>query len=217
MIVAFVCHLSTKRDIWWTRASSRPCSKWWALQKRWRILWFHDHRKGLSITQTRSYTEPSAQTVCTLVLCSECLKPRVVYSRQKPTILEEHALQCTGNTLKGLEVDKLSSDPPSVQTLMDCIFVWENPSCDDGMRSRIWGGYPMCQHCRQSGHLPLYQRKRKIFHLLLLIFVVCVFLVLMYALLSCISHSCNLSRMRTAIQSGIGRQKFGRNNEEYRP
>jgi hypothetical protein len=37
---------------------------------------------------------PSAQTARILRLCSECLKPHVVYSRQKLKIHEEYALEC---------------------------------------------------------------------------------------------------------------------------
>ena len=69
---------------------------------------------------------PSAQTARLLVMCSECLKPRVIYSKQKLTIWEEHALERTldnilftcGSSLTGLEIEKLRSDPPSVQTVL---------------------------------------------------------------------------------------------------
>jgi hypothetical protein len=74
---------------------------------------------------------PSAQTARILVLCSECLKSRVAYSRQKLKIHEEYALKRTfdcilftcGSTLRGLEVNKLPSDPPSIQTLTERVFV----------------------------------------------------------------------------------------------
>ena len=76
----------------------------------------------------------SAQTACTWLLCSECLKPSIVYSRQKLKIHEEHALEHTfdcilftcGSTLRGLEVNKLLSDPPSIHTLRACLLekIW---------------------------------------------------------------------------------------------
>ena len=60
---------------------------------------------SLKTTGKRSHGmpfSPSAQTARTLVLCSECLKPRVVYSRQRLTIFEDHALQRTFDTFCSL-------------------------------------------------------------------------------------------------------------------
>ena len=64
---------------------------------------------------------PSAQTARLLVLCTECLKPRVLYSKLKLVISEEQAVErslegilyCCGSTLKGLQVQTLPTDRTS--------------------------------------------------------------------------------------------------------
>ena len=102
---------------------------------------------------------PSAQTARLLVMCSECLKPRVIYSKQKLTIWEEHALERTldnilftcGSSLTGLEIEKLRSDPPSVQTVLGRVFVRENLSCDDCIEIPYYSSEKfqdnICIHC----------------------------------------------------------------------
>lgn len=134
---------------------------------------------------------PSAQTARKLVLCSECLKPRVVYSRLKLKIDEEYALERTlagvlftcGSSLKELEVEHIPSDPLYVQTLMERAFVRENLTCDEPVEvsyyssekfqdlcihcacvaDAVEGAYPICQYCKDNGKLLVLKRKRKLF------------------------------------------------------
>ncbi len=81
---------------------------------------------------------PNAQTARELILCSECLKPRVIYSQRKLSIFDESVLSRTieglfyscGSVLQGLEVEVRSGEDPSVLTLFDRVFVRENLTCD---------------------------------------------------------------------------------------
>ena len=81
---------------------------------------------------------PNAQTARELIFCSECLKPRVIYSQRKLTVLEEGVLLRTieglfyscDSVLKGLEVEVRPGEDPSVRTLFDRVFVRENLSYD---------------------------------------------------------------------------------------
>ena len=101
---------------------------------------------------------PSAQTARRLVLCSNCLKPRVVYSKLKLKIEEENAFERTldgvlftcGSSLQGLEVERKAGDPPYVQTSMQRVFVRENLSCDEPVEIPYYSSEKfedLCIHC----------------------------------------------------------------------
>ena len=134
---------------------------------------------------------PSAQTARLLVLCTECLKPRVLYSKQKLIFNEEEAVQRSiesilyscGSTLKGLQVQRLPTDQISFEDLFDRVFVRENISCDDCIEIPYYSSYKFediciycaCQvqsvdlvngqypHCKDCKELkpPVLKRKRK--------------------------------------------------------
>ena len=132
---------------------------------------------------------PNAQTARDLVLCSECLKPRVVYSQRKLSIVEEIVfsrsvegiLYSCGSVLQGVEVELRPGENVSVMTLFDRLFVRENLLCSDAIevpfysserfgkvcsscgcseKSSREGEYPLCEGCRNNGCSPLVKRKR---------------------------------------------------------
>ena len=81
----------------------------------------------------------NSHTARVLILCSECLRPRVVYSQRKLSVLEETVFSSTtvdllytcGNTLKGVEVEIRRDEPLSVLTLFERVFVRANLTCDE--------------------------------------------------------------------------------------
>lgn len=134
---------------------------------------------------------PNAQTARELILCSECLKPRVIYSQRKLSIFDESVLSRTieglfyscGSVLQGLEVEVRSGEDPSVLTLFDRVFVRENLTCDKPIEVPYYsserfelictscgctsgaqeGQYPLCGYCKGKGNQPIMKRKHKIF------------------------------------------------------
>ena len=82
---------------------------------------------------------PNAQTARELILCSECLRPRVIYAQRKLSHYDECALSRSieeilytcGSSLQGLDVEARSGEPPSVLTLFDRVFVRANLTCED--------------------------------------------------------------------------------------
>ena len=125
----------------------------------------------------------SVQTARTLVLCSECLKPQVEYSRKKLKIW--HCVRRTcfevqiwwlftcGSSLSGLEVNKIPIYPSSIQSRMEHVFVRESlhvKKCGNFLLLLLWklistftvpvqpdiieGGYHICQYFQRSGRLP---------------------------------------------------------------
>ena len=134
---------------------------------------------------------PNAQTARELVCCTECLKPRVIYSQKKLTLAEstvlfrslEGLLYSCGSTLKGIEVECRDGEDSSLSTLFERLFVRQNLSCDDPVEvpyyssdrfedvcahcgctcaESVSGQYPLCSHCRHEGKHPVLKRKRKI-------------------------------------------------------
>ena len=71
----------------------------------------------------------NAQAARELILCSECLKPRVIFSQRKLSILDvlsrtiEGLFYSCGSVLQGLEVEVRPGEDPSVLTLFDRVFV----------------------------------------------------------------------------------------------
>ena len=70
-------------------------------------------------------------------MCTECLKPRVLYAQRKLThhdeaVLDrvsENYLYSCGSTLAGLECE-IENDHPSVRDLFNRVYVRENLACD---------------------------------------------------------------------------------------
>ena len=133
---------------------------------------------------------PNAQTARELVCCTECLKPRVIYSQRKLTFAEtsvlfrslESLLYSCGSTLKGVEVECRDGEDLSLLTLFERLFVRQNLSCDDPVEVPYYssdrfedicahcgcvcaesesGQYPLCSHCKHEGKHPVLKRKRK--------------------------------------------------------
>ena len=77
---------------------------------------------------------PNARTARMLIMCSECLRPRVLYSKHKLTFCEEEAVQRSiqnllfscGSNLKGLQVEMLPTYTSSIVNLFEHVFVREN-------------------------------------------------------------------------------------------
>ena len=78
---------------------------------------------------------PNAQTARMLIMCSECLRPRVLYSKHKLTFCEEEAVQRSiqnllfscGSNLKGLQVEMLPTYTSSKFNLLNT-FLFEKTS-----------------------------------------------------------------------------------------
>lgn len=119
-------------------------------------------------------------------MCTECLKPRVIYSQRKLTSVESQVLLRTldgllfsgGSSLQGIYVD--SGEDISI---FDRVFVRSNLSCDDPVEIPYYlsekfalvcthcgcttleaaqGQYPLYGHCRSDGKRPVWKRKRKL-------------------------------------------------------
>ena len=144
-----------------------------------------DEKKGHGIPFS-----PNAQTARRLVLCSECLKPRVVYVQHKLSyhdepvldrVLDSYLYTC-GSSLDGLKEEIGSSDHPSVQDLFSRVYTRKNLTCEAPVEIPYYssqmflsvcthcacewtdteeGKYPICDYCKQQGHSPLLKRKRK--------------------------------------------------------
>ena len=117
------------------------------------------------------------------IMCSECLRPRVIYVQYKLIHAEEVALYRTkeglfytrGSTLKGVQVATQSRTQLSiVKDLFGKVYVQENITCNDQRFQSVCthcacvcdvdieGQYPLCAYCRQQGKLPIFKRKRKL-------------------------------------------------------
>ena len=101
---------------------------------------------------------PSSQTARSLIVCSECLRPRVLYSQRKLSIVETNALTRTvegflytcGATLCGLEVVQCPDDPPTISTLFQRVFVKGNLTCENPVEVPYYSceAFEMvCVHC----------------------------------------------------------------------
>lgn len=101
---------------------------------------------------------PSAQTARSLILCCECLRPRVVYFQRRLSYLETSAISWTiegflytcGTTLHGVEVQSRRDDPPTMSTLFQRVFVCENLTCEDPVEVPYYSceAFPMIGvHC----------------------------------------------------------------------
>ena len=126
-----------------------------------------------------------------LIMCSECLKPRVLYSKHKLTFDEEEAVQRSiqnllfscGSNLKELQVEMHPTYKNSMINLFERVFVRENITCDDYIEipyyssekfediciccackvsDLVEGQYPLCLECKQQGKSPILKRKRKL-------------------------------------------------------
>ena len=138
---------------------------------------------------------PSAQTAANvgeLILCSECLRPRVMYSQRKlghhdiDVLIRsiEDTLYVCGSRISDIEVILIPSDPPSTADVMKRVFVRANLSCRDDIEvpfyssecfasicshcacecdKHVKGQYPLCSDCASEGVRPLLKRKRKMF------------------------------------------------------
>ena len=134
---------------------------------------------------------PNAQTARRSVLCSECLKPRVIYAQHKLSHLDQSVLDrvfdsflySCGSSLSGLEEEIHSSDHHSVKNLFSRVYARENLTCEAPIEIPYYssemfvsvcthcgcawtgteeGRYPLCDYCKQQGHhSPLLKRKRK--------------------------------------------------------
>ena len=92
-------------------------------------------------------------------------------------------LYSCGSTLAGLECEIQQRDHPTVQDLFNRVYVRENLTCDMTIEIPYYssqnfvsvcahcgcqwtdsdeGKYPVCDYCKQQGHLPLLKRKRKL-------------------------------------------------------
>lgn len=78
---------------------------------------------------------PNAQTACAIILCSECLRPRVIYAQYKLSCAEEVALYRTiegllytcGSTFTGVQVETQSRmELPAVKDQFGKVYVREN-------------------------------------------------------------------------------------------
>ena len=135
---------------------------------------------------------PNAQTAREVILCSECLKPRVVYSQRKFSVWDEHALVRTvegifftcGSSLQGLEVEVQPGEDPSVATLFNRVFVRENLTCDMSIEVPYYsserfakictscgcttdaqeeGQYPLCGYCKAVEAGPSWRERENCF------------------------------------------------------
>lgn len=152
------------------------------------------HRPSLKKNASLSHGipfSPNAQTAREIILCCECLKPRVVYSQRKLSIWDERALVHTvegifftcGSSLQGLELEVQSGEDPSVATLFSQVFVRANLTCDMPVEVpyysseqfamictscgcntdvQVEGQYPLCGYCKGRGCKPILKRKRKL-------------------------------------------------------
>ena len=154
------------------------------------------HRPSLKDRSKQSHGmpfSPSGQTAANvgeLILCSECLRPRIMYSQHK---LKHHdnvvllrslepLLFVCGATLSDVEVITTPFDPPSTADLFSRVFVRANLCCRDELevpyyssecfgpvcshcacecQESVEGQYPLCMDCRADGVSPLLKRKRK--------------------------------------------------------
>ena len=132
---------------------------------------------------------PNAQTTRMLIMCSECLRPRVLYSKHKLTFCEEEAVQRSiqnllfscGSNFKGITSGNASYVYKF--NLFEHVFVRENITCDDCIEipyysserfediciycgckvsKLVEGHYPLCPVCKQQGKSPVLKRKRKL-------------------------------------------------------
>lgn len=138
---------------------------------------------------------PSGQTAANVgevIFCSECFRPRVMYSQRKlrhtdVTVLLrslENVLYVCGSKLNGVEVISTPLDPPSTADVFERVFVRANLSCRDDVEVPFYssecfalvcshcacecekseeGQYPLCSDCLNEHVQPLLKRKRKQF------------------------------------------------------
>ena len=135
---------------------------------------------------------PNSQTARAVIMCSECLRPRVIYSQYRLNYSEESVLSQSiegllytcGSSLQGLQVETHLMDPPTVKTLFKRVYVRKNLTCNDPIEVAYYsserfqlicthcacvcelvveGQYPICDFCRQQGLMPIFKRKRKSF------------------------------------------------------
>ena len=134
---------------------------------------------------------PNAQTARKLILCSECLKPRVIYAQHKLSYRDElfldrvfySYLYSCGSSFSGLEEDICGSDHSSVKELISRVHVHQNLTCEVPIEIPYYsslmfalvcthcgcewsnsedGKYPLCGYCKKQGLSPLLKRKRKL-------------------------------------------------------
>ena len=136
---------------------------------------------------------PSAQTcrnIAEVVLCSECLRPRVLYSQKKVDYeecvvvrrtLEQIPYTC-GSKLD-IEPIILRSDPSSAATVFTRVMVRLNLTCNNTVevpyyssecfeniyvhcacqtQCTIDGQYPIYNECKGDGKPPVFKQKRKL-------------------------------------------------------
>ena len=156
------------------------------------------HRPSLKDGSKQSHGmpfSPSGQTAANvgeLILCSECLRPRVMYSQRKLSHHDvrvlltsiEHVLYICGSKLCNVEVVLAPSDPSSAADVLSRVFVHANLCCRDDMEVLFYssecfallcshcackcdvcieGQYPLCADCASGGISPMLKRKRKRF------------------------------------------------------
>ena len=102
---------------------------------------------------------PNTQTARAIIMCSECLRPRVIYARYKLIHAEQVALYRTiegllytcGSTLKGVQVETQSRTELSVVNgLFEKIYVQENNTCSDPVEIPYYSSerfQPICTPC----------------------------------------------------------------------
>lgn len=154
------------------------------------------HRPSLKHGSKQSHGmpfNPSGQTaanVAEVILCSECLRPRVMYAQRKHHDVRvllrsiDHVLYVCGSKLCDVELVLMPSDPSSTTDVLQRVFVRENLCCPDDMEVPFYssecfapvcshcackcdvcveGQYPLCPDCANKGVSPMLKRKRKRF------------------------------------------------------
>ena len=135
---------------------------------------------------------PSAQTARGIVMCCECLRPRVLYAQHKLNYAELRAVSRTldellytcGSTLQGVTVDRQKDGPVETTALFERVFARATLTCEDPVEVPYSscemfplvcvhcacehdhmeeGRYPICELCKQEGKTAILKRKRKLF------------------------------------------------------
>lgn len=122
------------------------------------------------------------------VLCSECLRPRVLHSQKKVpngerVVIRSSLEQILYTCGSSLDMDPIiyRGDPPAATTVFLRVIVRLNliqwrfhitqvnvcVHCACPQQITIGGQYPICQECRDSGKIAALKRKRKLSDFLL--------------------------------------------------